>query len=111
MRELDSRYPLQNFMTESHCAGPVTFIHLGRLGPMVYGVLRSAVYRENGVRVPVGSHREHEMCKKCLKITNDIFWWQKFENSEMSVTKFVNEIYPYNRASFYKMKSRLQNNS
>jgi hypothetical protein len=26
-----------NFMTESHCAGLVAFIHLGRLGPMVYG--------------------------------------------------------------------------
>lgn len=52
--------------------------------------------------------KDIKMCAECQTVLNDIFWWEKFKQSNMTVTKFVNEIYPYNRATFYNMKSRLQ---
>lgn len=38
------------------------------IGPMVYGLLRSAVYRENGVRVSVGSPKLVAWSMKCLAV-------------------------------------------
>lgn len=50
-----------------------------------------------------------EMCRDCYNRMEDIKWWNVYKNSGLSVSKFVRDIYPYNRASFYNMKARIEN--
>lgn len=52
--------------------------------------------------------KKPELCSKCKINIEDKFWWDKFLNSNMSVSSFVKEIYPYNRATFYNMKNRIR---
>ena len=47
------------------------------------------------------------ICMKCVTDAEDKYWWQKYKQSNLSVTDFVNRIYPYNRAAFYKLKNRM----
>ena len=53
-----------------------------------------------------------QMCAECKKIeknANHLYWWDLYIQSHLSVSAFVKEIYPYNRASFYNMKARIEN--
>lgn len=47
------------------------------------------------------------ICAECRQRYDDLYWLDAYQKSNVSIVRFVNEIYPYNRASFYKMKSRL----
>ena len=53
------------------------------------------------------SFKELEKCSVCEQKDVDMYWWKEYIDSGMSVSKFVRELYPYNRATFYVMKSRL----
>lgn len=48
-----------------------------------------------------------EKCSKCLSEEKDLYWWNEYSKSGLSISRFVKEVYPYNRASFYNMKSRI----
>jgi len=50
---------------------------------------------------------EISKCNKCVIKEEDIYWWDTFEKSDMTVSDFVEKIYPKNRASFYNMKNRI----
>lgn len=52
-----------------------------------------------------------EICSECKIRIQDLYWWIKYKESNISVSEFVRKIYPYNRASFYKMKQRLSGSS
>ena len=59
-------------------------------------------------RVQVPNLREKtKLCMTCANCNEDIYWWNKYQESNMSVSDFVKKVYPYNRASFYKLKNRM----
>lgn len=50
-----------------------------------------------------------DVCITCRNRRNDLFWWKQYETSGMSILQFVRDVYPYNRAAFYKLKERIKN--
>jgi hypothetical protein len=66
--------------------------------------------------IPIGWHtgrtyipvlKNIKICAECKIKAQDLYWWNVYLESKLTVTKFVTELYPYNRASFYNMKSRI----
>jgi hypothetical protein len=49
-----------------------------------------------------------DMCNQCKLESQDRYWWELYLKLNLSVSKFVKEVFPYNRASFYNMKKRVE---
>jgi hypothetical protein len=50
---------------------------------------------------------EIKMCATCVQHDFDCMWWGLYITSQKSVSDFVRENYPRNRAAFYLMKKRI----